>query len=65
MYPWHNRLPKRTRKVLFRELLAGFGRLANLLSNGFPLIILVLLDGVEKVLFLKNILLVTSVQKMV
>ena len=44
---------KLTRKMLFRVLLARFGRLAHFLPDGFPLIILILLDGIEQALFLK------------
>ena len=62
LYPCNDRPAQLTREVLFRKLLARFGWLADFLSNEFPLIILILLDGVEKVLFLEPILLVTSVE---
>lgn len=43
---------RHTWEMLFGVLLAGLGRLANLLPNNLPLIALVLLDGVEESLAL-------------
>ena len=43
-----------TREMLLRELFAGLGRLADLLSDGLPLVIFVVLDGRKQRRFLRH-----------
>lgn len=43
-----------TREMLLRELLAGLGRLADLLPDSFPLVILIVFNSRKQGRFLKN-----------